>query len=306
MVVKTIASCRPEERNVFVRLWGENEAQGVQMDEVSMFSVTPHKIADEISKQLFRLPGISARSVVTDATSCVGGNAVSFAKVFSCVNAIELDDTRCDMLKHNVDYCRRDNPTMRGTVYIYCGDALNLIMRLRQDVLFLDPPWGGRDYRSKSKVQLFLSNVPLAQVILHGLNHSRYVALKLPKNYDLEPIERDHRMGVHLKREFSNANFFLLVVKSLLREEEPAEAAISTKNYDSNKPGRTQPQQQRGSKGQKKQDQPPVEDEPMRTDVEQVDADPRERQMETLLATLLKTPGFQDLLKSQVWHASDS
>ena len=40
-------------------------------------------------------------AVVTDATGCVGGNTLSFAKAFRFVYAVELSAQRARMLAHN-------------------------------------------------------------------------------------------------------------------------------------------------------------------------------------------------------------
>jgi 16S rRNA G966 N2-methylase RsmD len=88
----------------------------------------------------------AADAVVTDMTACVGGNVISFARRFRAVNAIEIDATRHAMLKHNVAVVAE-----HANVTFVQGDAVSLLLNptaspLVQDVLFMDPPWGGPDY----------------------------------------------------------------------------------------------------------------------------------------------------------------
>ena len=77
---------------------------------------------------------------VTDACACTGACAVVLARHFGSVDAVELDAGRCDSLRKNVVLCGADN--MR----VHQGDYNALSDTLRQDVVFLDVPWGGPEY----------------------------------------------------------------------------------------------------------------------------------------------------------------
>ncbi|GLI61307.1 hypothetical protein VaNZ11_003661, partial [Volvox africanus] len=163
--------------------------------------------------------------VLTDGTACCGGNALSFARRFQRVVAVELDPDRAEDLRHNVALVRawdafrcgqlasaaasatpppgsssqepsmplapfsskpnnaadesfddtsprhvmgsepasfcggadvaRGLPTATwrstgegalGTLEVRCGDYTELMGLIRQDVVFMDPPWGGPQY----------------------------------------------------------------------------------------------------------------------------------------------------------------
>lgn len=65
---------------------------------------------------------------------------VSFFYWFS-VLAIDIDPVRLDLARHNATvYCVADR------IDFVQGDFLQLAPRLRGDVVFLSPPWGGPDY----------------------------------------------------------------------------------------------------------------------------------------------------------------
>ena len=36
---------------------------------------------------------------------------------------------------------------------------------LKQDVVFIDPPWGGKNYKSKKNLDLFLSNINIIKIL---------------------------------------------------------------------------------------------------------------------------------------------
>jgi 16S rRNA G966 N2-methylase RsmD len=62
---------------------------------------------------------------------------------------------------------------------------------LRQDLIFLDPPWGGTDYKKTSIIDLFLDNVNVLIVINNLYHHTRYVAMKIPNNYNLDDVNKN-------------------------------------------------------------------------------------------------------------------
>ena len=83
------------------------------------------------------LYGNLAKLSITDACACTGACAVVLARHFRAVDAVELDAGRCAALRKNVVLCGADN--MR----VHQGDYNALSDTLRQDVVFLDVPWGG-------------------------------------------------------------------------------------------------------------------------------------------------------------------
>ena len=141
---------------------------------------------------------------------------MAFARYFDHVTAIELDERRCDMLRNNlrvVDDERRRTRRFFAKVNVLRGDCLKLCPKLsNQDILFFDPPWGGVDYKKSDKVPLFLGSLALDQVCLSLGIRSRYVALKLPLNADVDAILSDKaRVSVVVNKKFKK--MWLLVVK---------------------------------------------------------------------------------------------
>lgn len=124
--------------------------------------------------------------IITDATAGVGGNTISFSKTFKQVNAIEIDTSRYMYLANNINVYDINNVNM------YCDDCLNMIYKINHDIVFFDPPWGGKDYRDKSRLKLSLSNNSVESICLKLLDPTctehipKIITLKLPKNYDIE------------------------------------------------------------------------------------------------------------------------
>lgn len=166
----------------------------LQLDSVSLYSVTEDSIADRMTTILANW--INPDCTITDGTACVGGNTISFARKFTHVNAVELTHSRCDMLRHNAGILG-----VGEKISVHEGDYIDLCRSLKQDVVFLDPPWGGPDYKRARKLDLYLGSINIAKLTFNLLTWNagefgvprrpatKLVALKLPYNYNYEALE---------------------------------------------------------------------------------------------------------------------
>ena len=112
---------------------------------------------------------------ITDACACTGACAVVLGRHFSAVDAVEIDAGRCDALRANVALCGAE------AVSVHQGDYNALWDTLRQDITFLDVPWGGPDYvEAEGSACDVLGDVPLVDVVLRLRRRASAVALRLP------------------------------------------------------------------------------------------------------------------------------
>ena len=161
----------------------------LRLDAEAHFSVTDEDMADKFTDAIAQLPGVSPATPVVDATACVGGNALSFAKRFARVVAIENDAGRCALLRHNAAVLGRE-----AVLEVHEGDCVELVPQLQLGqggardsfVVFLDPPWGGLSYKDQEVCELFLSDVPLSAVITNflALPGCAWCVVKVPFNFD--------------------------------------------------------------------------------------------------------------------------
>jgi 16S rRNA G966 N2-methylase RsmD len=156
----------------------------ILIDDVGKYSITlPDKtkiITNLISKYLN-----SKDIIVTDAMACIGGDTLSFSKEFKSVNAIELDKTRFEYLKHNMNLFDCTNITF------YNDDYLKLINTIKQDVIYIDPPWGGPDYKTKKNIKIKIGDKKLEEICDEIIEKKlcKLLVLKLPYNYDLAELK---------------------------------------------------------------------------------------------------------------------
>lgn len=168
------ASPSIEKRDFLFRFVPAAQRHQLRLDNEALYSTTDQLTADKITKDLLRYIPKSAK--VADATACIGGNTYSFAQHFSTVHAYELDPVRAAYLAHNVRVLNAQNVT------VICGDVLRRI-REHYELVFVDCPWGGPEYKQSESVRLFLSGKPLEDVCFQLSNYASHIALKTPTNF---------------------------------------------------------------------------------------------------------------------------
>ena len=161
----------------------------IQMDETASYSVTEMNLANETSifilQQIFE-QGLATitDATITDATACIGGNTFSFSKYFAHVNSVEIDPMRAEFLRNNLKLlCPTNN------VEVFVGDYIDIQNSLKQDVVFIDPPWGSK-YFEKKKLSLFLSNKPLVKVCCDLRGQTSLIVIKVPWNFDFKTFQK--------------------------------------------------------------------------------------------------------------------
>lgn len=123
--------------------------------------------------------------VITEMTAGVGGNVLNFAKYFKYVNAIEIDKTRYDYLDKNIKLYGYNN------INCYNDESFALLAEkddIVQDIIFFDPPWGGKDYKLHTNLRLNFGEKSIEDVCkqLFQKETNKMIVIKLPNNYDYQ------------------------------------------------------------------------------------------------------------------------
>ncbi len=154
-------------------------------DGASLQSMTKLSIGRLICFTLKTHLGISPRAHIIDAFAGIGGNTIMFAKEFRQVNAIEIDENRVKMLHDNARLFK-----VVVNTQVHCGYYQSFIGKLKQDVVFFDPPWGV-GYKKIQDIRIRLprddgGSDSLEDLILATSQYARYIVVKIPINYDHE------------------------------------------------------------------------------------------------------------------------
>ncbi|KAJ0059293.1 hypothetical protein NL108_014407, partial [Boleophthalmus pectinirostris] len=146
------------------------------------FSVTPERIAEHIAVRVWS--SFPSSRLVVDAFCGVGGNAIQFALSGNRVVAVDIDPVRIDLARHNAAVYG-----VAERVDFIQGDFLQLAPRLRGDVVFLSPPWGGPAYLSADvfdiQTMMELDGYP-SNIFRKAKLISDNIVYFLPRNADMD------------------------------------------------------------------------------------------------------------------------
>jgi len=115
--------------------------------------------------------------VITDATANVGGDSLNFSNYFKTVNSVEINRLHCDALDNNIRVYKRNN------INVICNNYLKVMNKLKQHMVYMDPPWGGTSYSTQTIVELKLGKYTLEQLINKIISANIFI-IKAPYNYD--------------------------------------------------------------------------------------------------------------------------
>lgn len=162
--------------SIFPDVTGVNKSK-LKITNVGKYSVSKKNDANflvHLLKKYFKTTHIT----VTDANGNIGGNTISFALAFDKVNSIELNPTEFSVLENNVGVYGLKNVTLIS------GDSTNEIKRLKQDCVFIDAPWGGKNYLESDSMRLFMSELEISDIFNQNKQYAKLFVFKVPINYD--------------------------------------------------------------------------------------------------------------------------
>jgi hypothetical protein len=171
----------------------------LRFTDVSIYSVTPYAQSLYTANALLSYfkQDVLKNMTLLDASACIGGNTWSFAKLTKHVTAVEIDPLHAEILASNMAVLGVQNTS------VVCGDFGKSISNgsITQDIVFIDPPWGGIDYKKEVGIKLgyairgkwlFLNEVcrMLPDVV-------KLVVMKLPFNHDTDGFDSIHHKFRH-------------------------------------------------------------------------------------------------------------
>lgn len=178
----------------------------LQTTEEGSYSITRRRDAEKILNILRSLFKDIKTMTITDATACIGGDTLNFAIHFGHVHSIELKKDNFDVLTNNVHAYDFHNVTLHHSNSVE-------LFNWNTHVLYIDPPWGGKDYKKHKELDLFLSEKRLdcwLEEILSRKNRPHYVVLKLPANYNFKRL--NFLINVDSIRPYQIRSYVLVVI----------------------------------------------------------------------------------------------
>ena len=137
-----------------------------------------------ITEQICAVP-----SIIIDGTAHVGGDSIALALHFpnTMIYAIENDIDAFNALHHNVTEYDLPNVNVLhdDTVSVLQQKSIHPI-----DVLYIDAPWGGVDYKLNDNLSLYLSDIDLSEIVFNNLGNVTLFILKVPNNFDFDNFQK--------------------------------------------------------------------------------------------------------------------
>lgn len=172
----------------------------ILLSEEALYSVSHWRDAFNLVSNIKSLFDVNTKISVIDGTACVGGNVVQFALHLEKIIAVDILPEHIHMLKYNLDLYK-----MKNKVTCIVGDITQLMPKLAENlknsILFLDPPWGGPEYKSNERINLYLSQKSIDILIIEWINYVDFIIIKVPNNFNTEnftQIMKNNHCGVKI------------------------------------------------------------------------------------------------------------
>ncbi len=187
------------------------EKQNVDYSKLKMtpegeYSITKRKDGKILLNIMKAILKKTKDKVITDLTGNVGGDTILFGLNFKKVHSIEINDENFQALENNVNVFKLKN------INLYFGDSTKLY-DWYTDVLYLDAPWGGKDYRKYKLLDLYLGSIRIDEFlekVVKRNNCPKYIFLKVPYNYN---FDRLNKLGKVKKYKIRNYYIISILVK---------------------------------------------------------------------------------------------
>lgn len=213
----------------------------VNMTTIGLFSVSPSEQNEYMISNLLSPDFLEDKKLyIFDGTSCVGGDVINTINYCSSINvpinmiANELDGLNYDCLVKNVklfEYSDRVKCYNKDTIkFLFDDDEGDKLFKreyksrdsVRPNVLYFDPPWGGKDYKNYASLDLYIGNMnmdTLVQSVLDKMSKFQcidVIVLKVPYNFkgvDEGVISKDYISILGNDRETGNIRYHFINVR---------------------------------------------------------------------------------------------
>lgn len=172
----------------------------LKMTPEGEYSVTKRKDGEVLLKHMKTVVKGMKQKTIADLTGNVGGDTILFALNFKQVKSFELNRENFEALENNVKVFDLKNVELKegDSTKLYDGNT---------DVVYIDAPWGGPEYKEKKELDLFLGTQRV-DLYIHKLmksaQHPMFAFLKVPSNYNFS------RLDAFEVKKFKIRGFYLL------------------------------------------------------------------------------------------------
>lgn len=129
---------------------------------------------------------------IIDSTGNIGCDSILLRLIYpdSNITTIELNKNTYDLLVVNMNNLKNITHENVKEIKTLNMDCLNYIYENVVDMIYVDPPWDGKDYKSQKYHDLKLSGIDIGKIVNKLLiRNSGLIVVKLPSNIDYKKYE---------------------------------------------------------------------------------------------------------------------
>lgn len=145
---------------------------------------------------------------ITDGTANIGTDSIFLSNYFNKINSVEISNINYNALANNISVFEKTN------INTILGDIIIVIENLVQDVIYIDAPWGGRDYKKNDKMKLFLGDLEILDFYKKFKSKAKVFIFKVPYNYDLDYLKTyiNNKIIIYPFKKENKIKFFFLLI----------------------------------------------------------------------------------------------
>ena len=176
----------------------KNDPNKLKITTEGLYSVSGYHAAEHLCNLITKY--LKTDNIeITDGTANCGSDTISFGLHFKHVNSIELDITNYQVLINNVREYNLSN------VKLYNASCLDIIPTLKkQNCIFIDAPWTGRDYKKHDSMRLYLDEIEISEIYNMFKNNTELFIFKVPNNYDFNYFIQNTKLNKYKLHSYKN------------------------------------------------------------------------------------------------------
>jgi 16S rRNA G966 N2-methylase RsmD len=191
------------------------QTNGINYDNIKLTTEGVYSVSSiqSVKKMIKILKNIFGNNniTITDATANNGSDTIKLALEFNNINSIEIDKLNYSVLENNVNEYKLTN------VNLYNGNSLEIIPKLTQDVIYIDAPWGGTNYKEKNTMSLYLDNKELSDIYNEYKKYTKLFIFKVPLNYNFTFFIQNtyvSKYNIYLYSKNNIKKFYFMIVST--------------------------------------------------------------------------------------------
>ena len=180
----------------------------LKLTNIGRYSITKKDVTSGLHcviKEFYKVLPVKERKkygdiTITETNGGLGGITTSIAPYFGKINTVEITKIHSDIIKDNLKVYDIKN------VNVINDDYLNILFKLKQDIILADPPWGGPEYKTQYNLKLGFNNINIICIInkLYDANRFKIFIILVPYNFDIQNFIKYIKSDTYFIKKFKS------------------------------------------------------------------------------------------------------